>query len=183
MNITIVLHHPFPCIFKCLACFYSSSRDLEVPRGRHVPHRHRAVLAGSVVVVTTSRVHRAAEVVSASLCVHGHLVVVGADGRAEAVLLIASAVRGQEVNAEAPDVEDVDEGDHPFEDGGFVDSAVAALEHAKGNGEAAFDEDEGELDPEAGAEDAMFAEVDSKALVLGANENGRDDVATTVRHC
>lgn len=149
----------------------SISHNLEVPGSRHIPHRHRAVLAVGVVVVTTSSVHRAAKVVATGLGVHGHLIVVGANGRAEAVLLVASAGRGQEVDDEAPDVEDVDEGDDPLEDGGFVDSAVAALEHTEGNGESGFDENEGELDPEAGPKDAVFAEVHAEALVFGANED------------
>jgi hypothetical protein len=111
-------------------------------------------------------------VVAAVLCVHSHLVVVGADRRAETVLLVASAGHGQEVDDEAPDVEDVAERDDPLEDGGFVDTAVATFQHTKGDGEAALKEDESKLDPEADGEDAVFFPVNTETLVFGADEDG-----------
>jgi hypothetical protein len=43
-----------------------------------------------------------------------------------------------------------------------------------------FDEDEGQLDPERGAQDAVLAEVDTQTLVFSASEDGRDDVSNTV---
>ena len=115
--------------------------------------------------------------VAGTLCVHGHLVVLSANGRAETILLVAGAGHGQEVDDEAPDVEDVAERDNPLENGGFVDFA-AALKHAEGDGETALQEDEGELHPEADGEDAVFSPVNAETLVFGANEDGRDDVAT-----
>jgi len=43
-----------------------------------------------------------------------------------------------------------------------------------------FDEDESELDPETYSKDAVFAVMDTQALILGADEDCRDDVASTV---
>jgi len=48
------------------------------------------------------------------------------------------------------------------------------------NCERDFDKDKSELDPEGYAEDRVLAVLDSEALVLDANEDGRDDVAGTV---
>jgi hypothetical protein len=141
-------------------------------------------VARSIVVLSAARrVHGTAEVVAGGLGVHGHLVVLGANGRAEAVLLVAGARHGEEIDDEAPDVEDVDERNDPLENRGFVDSAVAAFQDTEGDGETAFDEDESELDPEAGAEDAVLAEVHAEALVFGADEDCGDDVATTGSTC
>jgi len=106
-----------------------------------------------------------------ALCVHGHLVVAGANGRTEAILLIAGAGHGQEVDNEAPDVEDVAERDDPLKDGGLVDFA-AAFKHAEGDGKTALQEDECKLDPEADSEDTMFFPVNAETLVFSANEDG-----------
>lgn len=132
---------------------------------------------------TAGAVHRSTKLVTAVLGVHGHLVVLGADGGTEAVLLVACACHGQEIDDETPDVEDVDERDDPLEDGSFVDSVVATFQDTKCDCEAAFHENEGELDPEADAEDAVFAEVHAETLVLGADEDCGDDVATTGSIC
>jgi hypothetical protein len=121
-------------------------------------------------------------VVAGALCVHCHLVVLSANGRTEAILLVAGAGHGQEVDDEAPDVEDVAERDDPLEDGGFVDLA-AAFKHTESNGKTALQEDEPELDPEADGEDAVFSPVNTETLVLGANEYRRDNVAATVSRC
>ena len=45
-----------------------------------------------------------------------------------------------------------------------------------GNGEECltFDNNEGKLDPEGNTEDALVTEVDTQALVLRADEYGRD---------
>jgi hypothetical protein len=106
-----------------------------------------------------------------ALCVHGHLVVASANGRTKAILLVASAGHGQEVDDEAPDVEDVAERDDPLENGGLVDFA-AALKHTEGDGKTALQEDECKLDPEADGEDAVFFPVNAEALVLRADEDG-----------
>jgi hypothetical protein len=106
-----------------------------------------------------------------ALCVHGHLVVLSANGRAEAILLVAGAGHGKEVDDEAPNIEDVAEGDDPFKNGGFVDLA-AAFKHTEGDGKTALQKDESKLDPEADSEDAVFSPVDAETLVFGANEDG-----------
>ena len=54
---------------------------------------------------------------------------------------------------------------------------VLVLGDAESDGEGDFDEDEGELDPERAAEGAVFAVVDPKTLVFGADEDGGDDIA------
>ena len=86
--------------------------------------------------------------------------------------------RGQEIDDEAPDEEDVDERYDPLENG--ADVVVAeSLRDAEDDGEGDFGQDEGEFDPEGDAQDAVLAEVDAEALVLGADEDGGDDVAQT----
>ena len=54
------------------------------------------------------------------------------------------------------------------------------LADAKADGKADLDEDEDELDPKGHAQDAVFAEVDPQPLVLGADEDGGNDVASAV---
>ena len=86
---------------------------------------------------------------------------------------------GEEINDKTPDVEDVNKGDGPLEDGGgLVDLLV--VEDAEGDDESDLDEDEGEFDPEAQCEDALAAVVDAEALVFGADEDGGDDVGAAV---
>ena len=127
----------------------------------------------------TVRIHRPTEHIPSSLGLLRHFVVLGALGRAKAVVLVLGARRRQEIDDEAPDVEDVDEGDGPLDDGGPV-VVVLIGEDAEGDGEAELDEDEGELDPEGRAQDAVFAEVDPEPLVFGADEDGGDDVAGAI---
>jgi hypothetical protein len=43
-----------------------------------------------------------------------------------------------------------------------------------------LDEDEGQLDPEGGTQDAVFAETHAQTLVFSASEDGRNDVANTM---
>lgn len=117
-----------------------------------------------------------------ALCVHGHLVVLSANGRTKAIRLVAGAGHRQEVHDKTPDVEDVAERDDPFKDGGLVDLATT-LKDTKGDSESTLQEDESELDPEADGEDAVFSPVNAETLVFSANENGRDDVATAVNIC
>lgn len=45
--------------------------------------------------------------------------------------------------------------------------------------ESNLGQDEEELDPEGGTQDAVLAEVDSESLVFSAGEDGRDDIANT----
>lgn len=130
--------------------------------------------------MATITVHRPAHHVTACLCSHAHLIVLLPERRRETIALMPRAGRGQEVDDEGPDVEDVDQGDGPFNDGGAVVMFLVA-EDAEGDGKGDFDENEGELDPERRGEDTVFAVVDSESLVLGTNENGRDDVSRTAR--
>lgn len=76
------------------------------------------------------------------LGVHSHLIILRANRGPKAILLVARADRGQEVDDETPDVEDVDERDDPLQNGGGVDAAVAALHDAEGDGEGELDDDE-----------------------------------------
>ena len=71
------------------------------------------------------------------------------------VLLLGGGSRVQ-VDDKREDVGGEDEGDDPLEDGGGV---VVACGHAggEGDGEHDLDDDEGKLDPEGNAEDAVLA--------------------------
>lgn len=86
--------------------------------------------------------------------------------------------RRQEVDNEAPYEEDVEERYNPFKDGGDIVAAFV-LCYAEGDREGRFDDDEGEFEPEGGAQDAVFAEVDAEALVFGADEDCGYYVAAT----
>ena len=63
-----------------------------------------------------------------------------------------------EIDDEGEDVEGEDESDGPFEHCGCV---VGTFEvgYSEADGEGDFDQDEGELDPEGEAQDAVLAEV------------------------
>jgi len=82
-----------------------------------------------------------------------------------------------EVDDEGDGIECEDEGDGPFEDRGGV-SLLDEAAHAKGDDEGDLYEDEGELHPERHAKDTMLAVVDSKALVLPADTNSREQIAS-----
>lgn len=82
-----------------------------------------------------------------------------------------------EVDDEGDGIECEDEGDGPFEDRGGV-SLLDEAAHAKGDDEGDLYEDEGELNPERHAKDTMLAVVDSKALVLPADTNSREQIAS-----
>jgi hypothetical protein len=89
----------------------------------------------------------------------------------EPILRILRLRRRQEIDDEAPDIENVDQRDDPLEDGADVvmaDFLCDAEYYREGN----FSQDEEEFDPEGDAQDAMLAEVDAKALVFGADEDG-----------
>lgn len=108
----------------------------------------------TAVVVPRPRLPRLGAVVAA---------VLGVDGRVQ-------------VDVEGEDVEAEDEGDDPLEHGGGVVEAVLCQDD-KGDGQGDGDEDEGELDPEGDAQDAVLAVADAQALVLPADEDGRQQVA------
>ncbi|KAL9057515.1 MAG: hypothetical protein Q9206_002305 [Seirophora lacunosa] len=60
---------------------------------------------------------------------------------------------------------------NPFEDGS--DGLVAGKAGSDEDGsEEYFDDDEEELHPEGGAEDAVLAEVDAEALIFSTYEDG-----------
>lgn len=86
----------------------------------------------------------------------------------------------QEVDDKTPDVEDVDQAYYPLEISRDV-IVFLVFRDAEGYSQAEFYKDEEEFDPEGNAEDAVLAEVDAKTLVLGADEDGGDDVAGAVR--
>jgi hypothetical protein len=57
---------------------------------------------------------------------------------------------------------------------------MTAHADTKANGEADLDDDKGKLDEEADEQDAVLPTVeDSNAEVLGANQDGTDDVSST----
>lgn len=141
-----------------------------------VLRRWRLVLpVGGMVLITTCRVHRTAEVVASSLRLHRHLVISVADVRCETVLFALRVGGGKEVGDEGEDVEDVDERDDPLDDRGVVVTFLSTQD-GKCDSECDLNDDEAELDPKAGAQDAVLAVVDSEALVFSADEDGRDDV-------
>lgn len=97
--------------------------------------------------------------------------------RLSAVVAAMLGVHGRvQVHVEGEDVEAEDEGDDPLEDGGDV-PVLEAVHNNKGDGQADGDDDEGQLDPEGDGEDAVLGVVDAEALVLGADEDGREQVA------
>ena len=100
--------------------------------------------------------------------------------RREPVLFPLRLGRRQEIDDEAPDVEDVNERDDPLEDGADV-VVFVELRDGEDDGERDLDQDEGEFEPEGDAEDAVFAVVDPEALVFGADEDGADYVAEAGR--
>lgn len=91
-------------------------------------------------------------------------------------MLLRAPRGGQQIHEESEDVKSEDERDDPLEDGGDV---LLAVERGDGedDGEGDLDDDEEEFEPEGGAQDAVLAEVHAEALVLGADEDGADDVA------
>lgn len=64
----------------------------------------------------------------------------------------------------------------PLEDSGRI-VILVVTEDDEGNGQANGDENEHQLDPERDGEHAVLRVVYTQTLVLGANEDGRDEVA------
>ena len=91
-------------------------------------------------------------------------------------MLLRAPRRRQQIDKERQHVKGKDERDDPFENGRDV---LAAREGGadEDGGKANLDEDESELEPEGEAQDAVLAEMHAEALVLGADEDGADDVA------
>lgn len=96
--------------------------------------------------------------------------------------VVASADRGQQVDNEGEDVSGEDEGNDPFEDGTGILLRLVVASHAdtEPDGEADFDNDEAELDDEAGQQDAVLGAIeDTQSKVLGADQDGTDNISNT----
>jgi hypothetical protein len=85
--------------------------------------------------------------------------------------------RRQEVHEETEDVTTVDKRDTPLQTRRNVPHMFLAA-HAKRDNHANLQNDKRELDPEAVAQDRVLAVPYAEALVLPANEDRGDDVAT-----
>ena len=91
-------------------------------------------------------------------------------------MLLRAPRRRQQIDKERQYVKGKDERDDPLEhrrDVLATREGGADEDGGKGN----LDEDESELEPEGEAQDAVLAEMHAEALVLGADEDGADDVA------
>ena len=84
---------------------------------------------------------------------------------------------GQKIQEEAQDIEGERERHNPLEDGGDV-VQTAEIGDSKHYRERDFDQDKGQFRPEGDAQDAVVAIVDPQALILGAEEDCTDDVAS-----
>lgn len=91
--------------------------------------------------------------------------------------MVLGALGREEIDEEAGDVEAVDVGDNPLENGGNV-PLVRLGAHAKSNDETDFGNDEEELDPEGDSDDGVLTVMDAQALVFPADEDCTDDVAS-----
>lgn len=137
----------------------------------------RIVVPSVRVRVASICVYRPTIHVAHLLCVL-RLRIVTLPQRREAIVLRPGVDRWEEVEDEAPHVEDVDECNNPLEDGGSI-AMVSVAFHSEANDEADFDEDEGHLDPERCPEDSILTVVDPQSLVLCVDEDCRDDVSRT----
>ena len=98
--------------------------------------------------------------------------------------VVASADRGQQVDNEGEDVSGKDEGNDPFEDGTGILLRLVLASHAdtEPDGEADFDDDEAELNDETGQQDAVLGPIeDTQSKVLGADQDGTDNVSNTTQ--
>ena len=84
--------------------------------------------------------------------------------------------RRQEIHKERQDVEREEKRNDPFKHRGHI---LLLCKHGRSEHDRKrnFEEDESQFGPETEAEDEMFPEMDAQALVFGADEDGRDDVA------
>lgn len=95
----------------------------------------------------------------------------------------ACANRRQQIHHEREDVPREHKGNDPLENRANVllRPVVALCVDAEADGEADFDDDEGEFYEEACEQDAVLGAVEkAQAEVLGADEDGADDVADAV---
>lgn len=167
------------CIPRIMLMLYTLSPfNAVLPRHLHhleIPRRYTLL----IIIMPSIRINRPTHHIPTRLRRHPHLIILLPQRQRETIILMSRLGRREEVNDEAPDVEDVDERDGPFDNGGAVVVSLVSKD-AESDCEGDFDEDEGELDPEGGSEDALVAVVDSESLVFGADEDGGDDVAGTI---
>ena len=92
-------------------------------------------------------------------------------------VLLGAPGRRQQIHEESKDVESEDERDDPLENGRDVLFTVEGADR-EDDGKDDLHDDEYKLEPEREAQDPMLAEMHAEALVLGADEDGADDVAS-----
>lgn len=122
----------------------------------------------SNAIVPAIAVHGSSCHVAIILCHARFRVVVLLDNR-EAILRPLRMCRREEIDNEAPYIDDVYQRDDPLKDGAHI-VVFPVLLNAKADSKTNFDKDESKLDPEASAEDAVFAEVNAETLVFCADE-------------
>ncbi len=91
-------------------------------------------------------------------------------------MLLGAPSRRQQIHKESEDIEGKDERDDPFENGGYVLSAVERR-HGKDYCKDHLHDDEYEFQPKGEAQDPVLAEMHAEALVFGAYKDRTDDVA------
>ena len=77
---------------------------------------------------------------------------------------------GQQVQQEAEDVSREDEGDDPLQHRGHVPAGLVSRDPERDR-QRHLDQDEGQLEPERGPQNAVVAVVDPEPLVLGTDEH------------
>lgn len=82
----------------------------------------------------------------------------------------------QKIQQETEYVESKGESNDPFKNRGDIGVVIEIGDHEY-NGKAYLNNDEYELHPERDTDDAVVSIMDSQTLVLGADEDGADDVA------
>lgn len=98
------------------------------------------------------------------------------------VPVVLGADSGDEVDGETPHVEREYQRDGPFDHGRRV-IALAVTQHAKRDTEAELNDDEEQLDNERDSQDAEVLVVHPETVVLPADEDGGDDIASTENGC
>jgi len=85
--------------------------------------------------------------------------------------------RRQQIHKESQDIESEDQRNDPFKHSRHI---LLLRKHGRSEHDCKrnFDENEGQFRPETEAQDEVFPEMHSQALVFGADEDGRDDVAS-----
>lgn len=91
-------------------------------------------------------------------------------------VLLGAPSRRQQIHKEGEDVESEDESDDPFENGPGV---LLVVEHGSCEDDRKdhLHDDEDEFEPKGEAQNPMLAEMHAEALILGADEDGADNIA------